>query len=55
MPVVLHVYDEIIAITSPLLADEGLVKLMDIMSEGPEWAAGLPLAAEGQTADTYVK
>jgi DNA polymerase len=55
MAVVLHVYDEIIAITSSLLADEGLKTLMAIMSEGPEWAAGLPLAAEGQVAATYVK
>jgi hypothetical protein len=52
---VLHIYDEIIAITSSLLADEGLKTLMAIMSEGPEWAAGLPLAAEGQIAKTYVK
>jgi DNA polymerase len=55
MAVVLHIYDEIIAITSSLLADEGLKTLMAIMSEGPEWAAGLPLAAEGQIAKTYVK
>ncbi|KKN17961.1 hypothetical protein LCGC14_0960690, partial [marine sediment metagenome] len=29
--------------------------LMDIMSNGPEWADGLPLAAEGEISETYKK
>ncbi len=55
LPVVLHVYDEIIAMSSVSFADENLKILMDIMSKGPAWADGLPLAAEGIVSKTYKK
>ena len=55
LPVLLHVYDEIIALSSEYFAEENLSLLMAIMSAGPSWAAGLPLAAEGQISDTYKK
>ena len=55
LPVLLHVYDEIIALSSEYFAEDNLKTLMAIMSTGPDWAAGLPLAAEGQITDTYKK
>lgn len=47
--VVLHVHDEIV-VDGP-----GYDKLVEIMSTPPEWAKGLPLRAEGYTAQRYRK
>ena len=55
LPVALHVHDEIIAISSDLYAAQNLQVLNGIMSNGPDWAAGLPLAAEGEISETYKK
>ncbi len=55
LPVVLHIYDEIIAVSSNIYAEDNLKTLMNIMSNGPEWADGLPLAAEGEISETYKK
>lgn len=55
LPVALHVHDEIIAISSDLFATQNLQILNDIMSTGPEWADGLPLAAEGDISEVYKK
>ncbi len=55
LPVVLHIYDEILAVSSAHYAEENLQKVLDIVSTGPDWAAGLPLAAEGKISDTYKK
>ncbi len=55
LPVVLHIYDEILAVSSTIYAEDNLKSLMNIMSNGPEWADGLPLAAEGEISETYKK
>ncbi len=55
LSVVLHIYDEILAVSSNIYAEDNLKSLMDIMSNGPEWANGLPLAAEGEISETYKK
>ena len=55
LPVVLHIYDEILAVSSVHSAEENLQKVLDIVSTGPDWADGLPLAAEGKISDTYKK
>ncbi len=56
LPVVLHIYDEILAVSSTIYAEDNLKTLMNIMSAGPdEWANGLPLAAEGEISETYKK
>ncbi len=55
LPVVLHVYDEILAVSSTIYAEDNLKTLMNIMSNGPEWSAGLPLTAEGEISETYKK
>ena len=55
LPVALHIHDEIIAVSSALHAKKNLQVLMDIVSAGPDWADGLPLAAEGEISETYKK
>ena len=55
LPVALHVHDEIIAVSSDLHVTENLSLLSAIMSNGPAWADGLPLAAEGEISETYKK
>ena len=55
LSVVLHIYDEILAVSSNIYAEDNLKSLMDIMSNGPGWADGLPLAAEGEISETYKK
>ena len=55
LPVVLHIYDEILAVSSTIYAEDNLKTLMNIMSNGPDWADGLPLAAEGEISMTYKK
>jgi DNA polymerase len=46
---VIHVHDEIVA-------ERGtLEKLLEIMSEVPSWAAGLPLMAEGYEGPVWTK
>lgn len=55
LPVALHIHDEIIAVSSDLHAEENLRVLLDIVSSRPDWAAGLPLAAEGEISETYKK
>ncbi len=55
LSVVLHIYDEILAVSSNIYAEDNLKTLINIMSSGPEWANGLPLAAEGQISETYKK
>lgn len=55
LPVVLHIYDEILVVSSAHSAEENLQKVLDIVSTGPDWADGLPLAAEGEISNTYKK
>lgn len=51
----MHIHDEIVtevdAVEAEVLLEEALV----IMTEVPEWAEGLPIAAEGKISDRYVK
>lgn len=55
IPVVHHVYDEIIGMVPAETAEEDLKRIEDIMCVAPDWADGLPLAAEGKTSVVYVK
>jgi len=55
LPVALHVHDEIIAITPDMFAIKNLEVLNTIMSNGPAWSEGVPLAAEGEITKTYKK
>ncbi len=55
-PIVAHVHDEVILEAPKENADESeLNTICDVMSETPDWAEGLPLAAEGFISDYYKK
>jgi len=53
--VVLTVHDEIVAVVKDEYADEMLQHVINIMETPPAWAKSLPLAAEGDVANNYVK
>ena len=54
-PVVLHSHDEIVCMVDDSVSANRLSEMIDIFSTGPDWAKGLPLAAEGQLTEKYVK
>ena len=53
--VVLHTYDENVALVPESEADEGTQWVIDEMKKRPSWAASLPLDAEGGWAKEYSK
>lgn len=53
-PIVLHVHDEIVT-DVPNCPEYSAAELERLMCELPEWAAGFPLAAEGQVLLRYAK
>ena len=57
--VILHSHDEIICMLSNEIvefdASQWLIAMLNIMCTGPEWAAGLPLDAEGELSEVYKK
>ena len=53
MVVVAHVHDEIVV--EAVDKEAALERLLDVMSSPPAWAKGLPLAAEGRTAERFGK
>jgi DNA polymerase len=55
IPVIHHVYDEIITFAVDFEAEIVLNKVMAIMRTVPDWAAGLPVDAEGQITQVYTK
>ncbi|SDT85799.1 DNA polymerase [Schaalia radingae] len=61
-PVVMHVHDEVVVESMSALRDvfpngfpSEIRHVQEIMCRAPEWAGGLPLAAEGYTCHTYRK
>lgn len=55
-PVVFHVHDEAVPeIPNDENAEANLEKICDLMAEAPEWAAGLPLTADGYLTTFYKK
>jgi DNA polymerase len=54
-PVVMHTYDENIALVPDAEADAALEWMIDIMSTPPDWCKSIPLAAEGGHAREYSK
>jgi DNA polymerase len=54
-PVVMHTYDENIALVPEAEADAALAWMIDVMSTPPDWCKSLPLAAEGGHARSYSK
>jgi DNA polymerase len=53
--VVLHTYDENVALIPEAEAEEGTKWMNEVMSTSPKWAASLPLAAESGYAKGYSK
>jgi len=54
-PVILHSHDEIICLVDDSVSACRLSEMKEIFCEAPDWAKGLPLAAEGQLTEVYVK
>jgi len=54
-PVVLHTYDENVALIPETEAEEGTQWMIDLMKVPPAWAASIPLDAEGGHAREYSK
>jgi DNA polymerase len=54
-PVVMHTYDENVAVIPESEAEEGTQWMIELMEKPPAWAASLPLAAEGGFAKEYSK
>ena len=54
-PVVMHTYDENIALIPEAEADEGTQWMIDLMKVPPLWAKSMPLDAEGGHAQEYSK
>lgn len=55
LPVILHVHDEVILEVDAATAEQSFAKAVEIMSQSPEWATGIPLAVEGHILDRYTK
>ena len=53
--IVTMAHDEIICVVPTKKADKALAHIIEIMSTAPDWAPGLPLAAEGGWDTTYSK
>lgn len=53
--VVMHTHDEITVMSESARAREAGDVLMDVMLEVPDWAEGLPIAAEETQWDSYTK
>ncbi|HWU70795.1 MAG TPA: hypothetical protein VN017_05525, partial [Pseudoxanthomonas sp.] len=53
-PVVMHVHDEVVA-EVPLSAAKSVDEMATVMSNGPHWAAGLPVSATGWSGRRYRK
>jgi DNA polymerase family A len=55
MRLVTTTHDEIVVVAPNARAERTYLRMLEIMSTPPEWAAGLPLAAEGGFAPEYSK
>jgi DNA polymerase len=55
MPTVLHTHDEIVVEAEEARASEAAAVLRQMMSNGFDWTAGLPIAAEAKVARWYTK
>lgn len=52
---ILGVHDEMVCEVPEDEAEQALTRLLEIMSTAPQWAEGLPVAAEGRIATRYGK
>lgn len=55
LKIIMHVHDEVIIEVDEDKAEDALVKTMEIMHTPPKWIPDIPVAAEGEVSDIYVK
>jgi DNA polymerase len=55
LEIIFHVHDEIVVEVQQFRAQYALERMAALMSVAPEWAKGLPLAAEGWHGRRYRK
>lgn len=55
IPIIHHTYDELVGCVPEKQAEERLEQMIEIMRVGPDWAAGLPLDAEGCVTPCFKK
>ena len=55
IPIVLHAHDEDVACVPNSGAEIVLEQMIEIMRGGPDWAADVPLDAEGELSKFYKK
>jgi DNA polymerase I-like protein with 3'-5' exonuclease and polymerase domains len=51
----MHAHDEAVCLVPENEAEQKLKRVVEIMSETPDWMPGLPLAAKGYITDRYTK
>lgn len=54
-PIVMHVHDEIVVEAEDYKANNAYENLINVITEKPDWAEGLPFAADGFIGDFYLK
>ena len=55
LPILMRIHDEVVCQVDQDTAESNLQTITQIMSTPPEWAEGLPLAAEGSLSQVYKK
>jgi DNA polymerase len=55
LKIIMHVHDEVIIEVDASEADYALEKTLEIMHTPPEWIPDIPVSAEGEVSDIYVK
>jgi DNA polymerase bacteriophage-type len=55
VPIVAHIHDEVVCEIDTWEQASSLEQIIDLMSVSPEWAADLPLGADGYTCEFYKK
>lgn len=55
IPIILHLYDQLVGCVPEYHAEEDLQKMIEIMNNGPDWAIGLPLDTEGCVSPCFKK
>jgi DNA polymerase len=53
--ILFSVHDEVVCLTREEDAEQSMARVVQIMSETPDWMPGLPLSAEGSIEDKYGK
>ena len=55
LDIAMHIHDQFVCVAREDEAEETLKKQIEVMSETPFWAKGLPLRAEGNVTKIFTK